>query len=294
MAHTPQAPQAHTPQTGHEPHLRARSGARPRRAGRVAALRTALAGALLAAVAGGCVTVGDFRREMKELEARLAKRQMAQGGAGVADLSARLDELSAEVRRLRGRIEVVEKTADEARAEARRARQEMASRLAAPPEGGEGEEGAEGEAGSGEPQEGADAASPPEEPPVSVAVQAYREAYGAWREDRHQQCIDLFRDFLKQHPDSDYADDAAFWMADCHFQRGDFKNAVLRFDDVVRNYPSGNKAPDALYRQGESLLRLGPGFHEAARRAFERVIKEYPDSARAEEASRQIELLAAG
>jgi len=285
---------AHTPQAGQESHLRARAGARPRRKGRVAAVRGALAGSLLVAVAGGCVTVGDFRREMKELEARLAKRQMAQGGAGVADLSARLDEVSAELRRLRGRIEVVEKTADEALAEARRARQELASRLAGAPEGGEGEAGSDAETGSGEPEEGAGAASTPDETPVSAALQAYREAYGAWREERHEECIDLFREFLKQHPDSDYADDAAFWMADCHFQRGDFKNAVLRFDDVVRNYPSGNKAPDALYRQGESLLRLGPGFHEAARRAFERVIREYPDSARAEEASRQIELLAAG
>jgi tol-pal system protein YbgF len=124
-------------------------------------------------------------------------------------------------------------------------------------------------------------------------VRAYRSAYAFWRVDEHEACIDQFRNFLQTYPASSFADDAAFWMADCHFKQGDFKNAVLRFDDVVRTYPSGNKAPDALYRQGESLLRLGPGFHEAAKRAFERVLKEYPDSARATEASRQIELLAA-
>ncbi|MCP3983490.1 MAG: tetratricopeptide repeat protein, partial [bacterium] len=54
------------------------------------------------------------------------------------------------------------------------------------------------------------------------------------------------------------------------------------------------KASDALYRQGESLLKLGPGFREAAKRAFERVIKEYPDSARASEARRQLDLYTAG
>jgi TolA-binding protein len=83
-------------------------------------------------------------------------------------------------------------------------------------------------------------------------------------------------------------------MADCHYKQGEFKNAVLRFDDVVRNFPDGNRAPDALYRQGEALLKLGPGFREAARRAFERVLKEYPDSARVPEARRQLELHGSG
>ena len=116
----------------------------------------------------------------------------------------------------------------------------------------------------------------------------------AWRSDDYPACIDRFREFLQTYASSSRADDAAFWIADCHYKQGEFKNAVLRFDDVVRNYPTGNKAPDALYRQGESLLKLGPGFHEAARRAFERVVKEYPNSARADEARRQLELRRSG
>jgi outer membrane protein assembly factor BamD (BamD/ComL family) len=42
------------------------------------------------------------------------------------------------------------------------------------------------------------------------------------------------------------------------------------------------------------LLRLGPGYGKAAGKAFERVVKEYPDSARAAEAKKQLELLGAG
>ncbi len=83
-------------------------------------------------------------------------------------------------------------------------------------------------------------------------------------------------------------------MADCYFKRGDYKTAVLRFDDVVARYPTGRRAPDALYRQGEALLRLGPGYGKAAGKAFERVIEEYPDSARAPEAEKQLELLGSG
>ena len=122
---------------------------------------------------------------------------------------------------------------------------------------------------------------------------AYRSAYSARRAGDSAGCIDQFRKFLQTYPASAYADDAAFWMADCHFKQEDYRNAVLRFDDVVRNYPDGNKAPDALYRQGESLLKLGPGFHEAAKRAFDRVVKEYPDYAAAKQAGEQLEALGA-
>jgi len=256
-------------------------GARRGRAG------AALAAALAVAVglgAAGCVTVGDFRREMKDLEARVtAKNQSTtRDPAEIADLVSSMDELRTEMRGLKGRLEVAEKTASDALAEARRARQELAARSA----GASATEGAAGAAVAG----GAEGATPSE----SAELVAYRAAYADWRENHLDRCIDEFRSFLQTYPASDYADDAAFWLADCHFKQGDYKNAVLRFDDVVKNYPTGNKAPDALYRQGESLLRLGPGYHEAAKRAFERVVKEYPDSARAPEAAKQIKLLASG
>lgn len=124
-------------------------------------------------------------------------------------------------------------------------------------------------------------------------LQAYRNAYAAWRSGDTQTCIDRFRQFLQTYPPSGYADDASYWMADCYFKQGDYKTAIVRFDDVVRTYPKGNKAADALYRQGESLLKLGPGYSKAASKAFERVIKEYPGSPRVEEAKQQLELLGA-
>lgn len=247
---------------------------------------TPMAAALLCAalswMATGCVTVGDFRREMAEFEKRMdAKMKTSHGATELADLASGMDEIRSEMRALKGRLEVAEKTAADALAEARRARQELAARsasgtLVAP--GAVVAPSAEGE----------------EEVTESEEVAAYRSAYAAWREGKHQACIDQFTTFLKKYPGSSYADDAAFWMADCHFQQGEFKSAVMRFDDVVNNYPTGNKAPEALFRQGESLLRLGPGFQGAARRAFERVVEEYPDSARAAEARKQLELLKAG
>ena len=221
-------------------------------------------------LAAGCVTPADHRK----LKYKVAEIQRGGGGratgVGVADLAAEIESLRSEVKGLRGRVEVAERKADEALAQARKAR----------------------EAGAGR---GADAATPlVPEAKASREVQRYREAYASWRAEDLDTCIDRFRGFLQTYASSPYADDAAYWMADCYFKKRDYRTAVLRFDDVVRQYPQGNRAPDALYRQGESLLKLGTGFREAATRAFERVLNEYPDAARAPEAKRQIEIIKAG
>ncbi|MEE8581154.1 MAG: tol-pal system protein YbgF [Myxococcota bacterium] len=243
-------------------------------------VRRALIMAIAASFATGCVTVAEFRKLERQVIDVQRGRNTGETGHGLADLAAEMDALAREIRQLQGRVEVVEKTARDALAEARRLRQELAG-LAA-------ESALPNVAKAG----GKSGAEPWEV--GSEELRAYRAAYASWRVDEHPACIDQFRKFLQTYPASAYADDAAFWMADCHFKKGDYKNAVLRFDDVVNAYPNGNKAPDALYRQGESLLKLGPGYHDAAKRAFQRVLKEYPDSGRVSEANRQIELLAAG
>jgi tol-pal system protein YbgF len=238
-----------------------------------------------------CVTVAEHRK----LERRVMDLQRGQGGGGqprqqLADLSAEIEDLQAQLRDLSGRIEEVEQTASAGLEEARKARREAAaggtplSGGTAPRSSGPDEPDAIESAVAGAEADGA----------LSDELKAYQVGLDAWRSKDYPSCIDRFRSFLQTYASSSRADDAAFWIADCHYRQGEFKNAVLRFDDVVRNYPTGNRAPDALYRQGESLLKLGPGFHEAARRAFERVLKEYPDSARAPEAKRQLEVYAAG
>ena len=261
---------------------RTRSGGRrfsrgelPQRRRVTAALATACLACLLAV---GCVSPADHRK----LENRVADlaRSGRRGNPSpqYAEMTAELQSLRAEVANLRGRIDIAERQAAEALAQAGRARRELAAAAGKPLEGSpsssrsDGSSGQEAEAGSDE-------------------LRTYRSSYAAWRSEDYNGCIDQFRKFLQTYPASGYADDAAYWMADCHFKQEDYRNAVLRFDDVVRNYPTGNKAPDALYRQGESLLKLGPGFREAARRAFDRVIKEYPGTPAARQAAEQLEAM---
>lgn len=239
---------------------------------------------LLLPMLTGCVTVAEFRKlENEVIDMRRARSKGGLGGGNerLAELATRLETLEQQAEQLGGRVEVAEHRAQQALAEARLARQEA---------DGQGHAGSDGSTGAAvPPDDSASSASLA----VSAEVAAYRVGYADWRRGDWSSCIDHFRDFLQTYPSSAYADDAAYWLADSYFRQGDYKTAILRFDDVVTTYPQGNKASEALYRQGESLLRLGPGFGKAAGKAFERVVKEYPQSARAAEAKSQLELLRA-
>jgi len=241
---------------------------------------------LLCLLSLGCVTQGQFRKlEERVIDSERANRKGPDPFSRIAALSAEVETLKAEQRRLQGELEMARKTAEDALNEAQKARETLASQSALPGAA----ISAAGAAGGG--GEVPDRPAETEDGTSSAEVTAYQKALAAWRSDDLKSCVDLFRKFLQAYPQSVYADDGAYWMADCHFKQGDYRVAVLRFNDVVRVYPNGNKAADALYRQGESLLKLGPGFYDAARTVFKQVLEDYPDSDRARAAKEQLEAI---
>jgi tol-pal system protein YbgF len=276
-------------------------------------VRAALIGLLLGNA--GCVTQGDFLRLREEVALHhQAGRDDPDPFDRIAQLSAEVDSLREQVAALEGELELARKDAGDALEEVRRTRLAIAQGGVNPAAAGAvldgvagagadgsaatGAAGASGgsgavaamAAGNAPTAEGSSAAAPAPTP-LDQELAGYQGALDAWRSDDLDACIEQFTAFLQSYPTSGYADDAAYWLADCTYKKQDFKRAVVRFNAVVSVYPQSPKAPDALYRQGESLLKLGPKFHEAARTVFKRVEKDYPDSERALEAAQQLERL---
>lgn len=285
--------QAGAASRGRTPEARLAAGAGRGAGGRLAlgpgrVARCAVVATVLVALTG-CVSQGDFLRLQERVgELHSRERNQPDPFARIAQLSADVDALRQEVRDLQGELELARKEAADALDESRRTRSVMAesdARSEAPP--AEGSASAEGEAAT-------IAAAPGNAASLDQELAAYQDALSAWRQDEFPGCIERFTSFLQAWPKSGYADDAAYWLADCTYKNDEFKRAVVRFNAVVSVYPDSPKAPDALYRQGESLLKLGPKFHEAARTVFKKVQKDYPDSERAAEAARQLDRLGSG
>jgi tol-pal system protein YbgF len=226
--------------------------------------------ALLCAAPLGCATVAETRKLEYEVNKMRSGTGLVEQGKRIAELTAEMAELRAELAELRGRVEIAEHSAQQASSDAQAARQAGA----APP-----------------PLAPTEEPSAPGEGPASEELALYREAYDAWRTNDHATCVDRFGRFLQSFPSSKYADDAAFWLADCHYRQGDLKTSVLRFDEVATRYPESDKAAEALFRQGEALLQMGPQFSKAAQKAFQRVIDNYPDHKRAQDARERLAII---
>ncbi len=145
------------------------------------------------------------------------------------------------------------------------------------------------------PPTGGETATPDERSAPPEEIRDYEEAFRRYRAADYAGAIDRFQVFLQTHPSSDYADNALFWMGESYFKMSDYEQAAVAFDKVVKRFPNGNKVPDALYRQGVSLLEIGTRtkqektYTPAACQIFRRITDEFPNSDRVPEARRQLE-----
>lgn len=105
---------------------------------------------------------------------------------------------------------------------------------------------------------------------------AYALAYETFKEGKYEKARGDFQNFLKQYPDSEYSDNAQFWIGESFYFEKKYEKAILEYEKVVKNYPKGSKVPYALLKQGLSFLNLGD--KSSARLILQQIIKEYPNT----------------
>jgi tol-pal system protein YbgF len=105
---------------------------------------------------------------------------------------------------------------------------------------------------------------------------AYALAYETFKEGKYEKARGEFQNFLKQYPDSEYSDNAQFWIGESFYFENKYEKAILEYEKVVKNYRKGGKVPYALLKQGLSFLNLGD--KASARLILQQIIKEYPNT----------------
>lgn len=123
-------------------------------------------------------------------------------------------------------------------------------------------------------------------PPALDPEEVYNEAYSFYKQGKLPESRQAFQAFLTQFPQTEYSDNAQFWIGECFFKEGKYEEAILAYEDVVKKYPRGNKVPDALLKQGLCFGALGD--KTSSRILFQRVIDRFPQTPQAETARREI------
>jgi tol-pal system protein YbgF len=114
--------------------------------------------------------------------------------------------------------------------------------------------------------------------PVSAEDEkaAYDKAFQALKELRYADAAEEFQSFLERYPNSEYADNAQYWLGESYYVTRNFEIALTAFQDLLDRFPESPKAPDALLKVGYTHYELEQW--DSARDALTRVQELYPDS----------------
>ncbi len=128
--------------------------------------------------------------------------------------------------------------------------------------------------------------------PATAAVdkdgqQAYSKAFALLKEGRYQQSIKAFEAFKVSYPNSKYADNAQYWLAEAYYVSREYKKALTAFQQLIAQYPESSKNSGARLKIGYVYFELKNW--SAARDALQQVITLYPDTTVAKKANERMQ-----
>jgi tol-pal system protein YbgF len=93
--------------------------------------------------------------------------------------------------------------------------------------------------------------------PTSLSPQeVYNMAYADYLKGNFDLASDGFKIYLDNFPDSPLADNALYWIGECLFSQRKFNEAVEQFDNLILEYPQGDKVAAAYLKKGLALVEL--------------------------------------
>ncbi|MGA2375829.1 MAG: tetratricopeptide repeat protein [Candidatus Sulfotelmatobacter sp.] len=123
-------------------------------------------------------------------------------------------------------------------------------------------------------------------PPPDVL---YNNALRDYNGDKNELATQEFSDYVKFYPNTDLAGNCYFYLGEIQFRQGNYAQAAQSYDQVVQNFPAGNKTASAQLKKGFSLIELGKQDDGIAE--LRRVIQRYPKSNEALQARERLRKL---
>ena len=137
-------------------------------------------------------------------------------------------------------------------------------------------------------------ASPPVVVPTAGAKPAsdqslYLESKRAFDEGRLETARKGFQQLIATYPKSTHADNSQFWIGETYYREKWYEKAILEYQKVIEKYPSGNKVPAAMLKQGLAFLNIGETNN--ARLVLKDLIAKHPGTNEASIAQKKLDSL---
>ena len=124
---------------------------------------------------------------------------------------------------------------------------------------------------------------------TSRELELYDLSYALFKEKKYEQASASFKRFLNEYPKSDRADNAQFWIGESLMSLKQPSDAILAYQKVIEKYPKGNKVPSALLRQGIAFLEIND--ETGAKLRFKKVVKDFSGSEEAAKAQNKLKAM---
>ncbi len=267
--------------------------------------------------------IAALRKQVSEMEARIAKMEQALNSQALLELYAQVETLGLELGKLNGQIEMLSN--DNALLQKRqrdfyidldnRLRQieqpgkqgssapaapasisdstpattpSVKEQTAAPPAAGAvipETSSSDGTASSGVPDSGRVSAN--ELAPAGPAENsAYKEAYDLFKNGEYANAIAQFESFLESYPQSSLAPGAAYWIGNARYALRDYQLAIDAQRKLISTYPDSSKVPDAFLNIASSQHEMGDS--KASKKTLENLLAKYPNSEAAKKAKQRL------
>jgi tol-pal system protein YbgF len=218
----------------------------------------------------------------KQLDDRITALETQLKSQGLVELFSQVEQLKADVAKLRGQIEVLTYEQEQQQKRQRDLYVDLDSRLRKL-------EGGPGSAPTGDASSPPVAAATPAPPPVVAAPneqRAYDGALDQFKAGNYGAAIAGFGAFVKAYPKSPLAPSAQYWIGNAQYAQRDFRAAIATQRQLIAAYPDSAKVPDAMLNIATCQLDLGDA--AGSRRTLEDLVALDPQSDAAAKARQRL------
>lgn len=118
---------------------------------------------------------------------------------------------------------------------------------------------------------------------------AYKKSYKMIIAKDYENAILAFNQFIKQFSNSEYLPNAHYWLGELFLREKNYSKATEQFDKVINKYPSSPKVASAMLKR--ALCLIGLRKYQDAKSQLSLITKNFPSTSTALIAKKQLDKL---
>jgi len=232
-------------------------------------------------------TLAELKKSQQAMEERIASMEAVVKGQGLTDLLSQIQQLNAELRNVKGQLEVATHDIEATQQRQKdlygdtdnRLRKLEGGTVAAPD-------------ANPSPAPGSATISTDNPPPAAKDIEGIKDfeaAQALSRSGKHREAFEAYDKFLQTYPNSSRLSEAQYALGYSQFSLKNYKAAIATQQKLLQQFPDSPKAPDAMFNVANSQIQLAD--IEGAKKTLRSLLAQYPNSEVAPSAKKRLAVL---